>query len=99
MRASTGRTVLCDGTLGSVMESRSLALRPFGLCRGDRKVGGYPRDGFLSFFRGPTHIGHQSFEIVLCSLELCSLRLHSVSPFTLEGNGPATSIWEKANRT
>ena len=31
------------------------------------------------------------------SFELCSLRLHSVSPFTLEENGPATSIWAKMN--
>src|SRR6516165_10073289 len=81
-----------NGTRGWAKE-RQLALRPLGLCRGDRRVGGYPRDGFLSFFHGPTHIGHQSLEIVLCSLELCSLRLHSVSPFTLEGNGPVTSIW------
>ena len=44
---------------------RQLALRPLGLCRGDGDVGGYPRYGFLSFFHGPSHIGHQSFEVVL----------------------------------
>jgi hypothetical protein len=42
-------------------EDCQLALRPLGLCRGDRSVGGYPRDGFLGFFHGPSHIGHQSF--------------------------------------
>ena len=78
-------------------KDRQLAVRPLGLCRGDRRVGGYPRDGFLSFFHGPSHIGHQSFEIVLCSLELCSLRLHSMTPFALEGNGPETSMWVKMN--
>src|SRR6516165_9998067 len=70
-------------------KDRQLAVRPLRVCRGDRRVGGYPRDGFLSFFHGSTHIGHQSLAIVLCSLELCSLRLHCVSPFALEGNGPA----------
>ena len=66
-------------------KDRQLALRPLGLCRSDRTVGGYPRDGVLSFFHGPSHIGHQSFEIVLGSLKLCPVRLHSMSPFALEG--------------
>jgi len=70
-------------------KERQLALPYLGLCRGNSRVRGYPRDGLLSFFHGPSHIGHQSFEIVLCSLELCPLRLHFVSPFVLEGNGPA----------
>jgi hypothetical protein len=55
---------------------RALARGGFWLPCARRGLGGYPRDGFLSFFHGPGYVGHQLFQIVLGVFKLRRLCVH-----------------------
>jgi hypothetical protein len=68
----------------------------FRLCHSGCFLWSYPRGGFLSFFHGPAHIGHQPLQLVLGSLQLRRLRVHFHVPIrpASQRKGPPLPVSE-----
>src|SRR5262249_20970235 len=77
----------------------ALARSSFCPCCGRRGLGGYPRNGVLSFFHGPGYVGHQLFQIVLGGLKLRRLCVHFHPPIHRppQGEGSPAVFRAKVN--